>query len=377
MENQLDRSLEPVWNAMLEGRIPADRFLQGTPDNGLRGVLLMPKSETEPDQPALDAIGRALKEMAKRLSERQDRRARFREAVQEVKNAHPQRVIWDLDLILQAHEYNWPLWAFESLPRLYVLLETLPSGARRLMVWKYILYPIRECLDSATRVFLGGTLVETTVPTTLTEFLDEIVAVLEPLRASHQLPSDKSLRAAVAHELQQQAACNQLAGARDLAHRYELAIEQLYDELSVGRRIWIVEDDRDQAARVDEIVTSNFEGVKTTIIPSERAFRRLVDGGVDKPDLVLLRISPHSRPPNEGNVTIRSRAGIRYARELAENDVTRGVPVIPYAVSDNQVLEGPEIRDFEALGMPPVCLTPQSDNTSLIERIKEVTQRAA
>src|SRR5205085_8111745 len=65
ISNQIDKRLLPVWQAMIEGR--EDDFLIGSMRYGLDGITLMPGSEDDPGEAALDEIGGALKAVSLRL----------------------------------------------------------------------------------------------------------------------------------------------------------------------------------------------------------------------------------------------------------------------------------------------------------------------
>jgi hypothetical protein len=74
--NQLDSRLQPVWETMLEGE--EHDFLPGDEYDGFEGIRLMPGSADKRGEPALDAIGKALKAMARHLEKAHDRRPQFR-----------------------------------------------------------------------------------------------------------------------------------------------------------------------------------------------------------------------------------------------------------------------------------------------------------
>ncbi len=238
IENQFDRKLEPLWSEMLERTVPATRFLKGGPYDGFQGVLLLPKSEAEPGEPALDAIGGALKALAISFEGRRNKRQRFRDAVQRVTETHRHWPTWSRDLILQAYDSKWPEWALESVPTsLYIPLATAIDGARRVLAWKYLLYPIPHTWEYEVEAqFRNGVVREVIVAGKVARFLEEVAFVIEPVRRQHPDPSDRSLRDEIAHEMDHQALAKRLIGQGELADAYEQAAERIFREIDVPRR---------------------------------------------------------------------------------------------------------------------------------------------
>ena len=236
IENQFDRKLEPLWSEMVEGEVSESRFLWGSPNDGLQGILLMPSDEAEVSTPVLNAIGSALNALALKCERAPNRRQRFRALIQHVKATHVQRPSWDLDLIMLAYEYKWPLWAVESLPRLYIPLQTLEDGKRGFVAWKYLTYPIPEewgCDVGAQ--FRNGIVREIFIPPHAIPFLDEVAGVLESVRTQYSDSSERGLVGEVLHEMQVQAVKKHLENQEQLAVAYEQGAKRIYDQINVGQ----------------------------------------------------------------------------------------------------------------------------------------------
>lgn len=111
--NQVDRRLECVWKDMVEGK--SGGFLPGDVEDGFEGLLFMPRSTEERGEPALDAIGWALKVLGDKFEHEVGREADFQRYVERISIVHP-GYAWDVCLLTQAQRYEWPVWTVEQLP---------------------------------------------------------------------------------------------------------------------------------------------------------------------------------------------------------------------------------------------------------------------
>ncbi|MCI0488513.1 MAG: hypothetical protein L0229_18145 [Blastocatellia bacterium] len=112
--NQVDDRLYPVWKTMLEtGR---HDFLPGDENDGLEGVRFMPPSSEKRGEPAIEAIGMALKAMAIHLDQDEEHRTEFRSLINKIVETYPGRPTWDIDLLYQAGKNQWLDWAMQSIP---------------------------------------------------------------------------------------------------------------------------------------------------------------------------------------------------------------------------------------------------------------------
>lgn len=97
--------------------------------------------------PKLDEIGESLKQSATRLENFTLRRSEFRSYILKVLDGYPGHPTWNSDFVRLADKHQWPIWATECLPSLFVPLETLSDGNQRALVWHYIL----ECVPDARK----------------------------------------------------------------------------------------------------------------------------------------------------------------------------------------------------------------------------------
>jgi len=115
--NQRDSRLQSIWEQFLQKR--NHQFLPGDEWDGFEGIRLMPESEDRRGEPALDALGRALKAMAEYLESDQARVNKSHYLVVKIMDTYPGRPTWDTDLLLQALKQEWPSWTVESIPGQY------------------------------------------------------------------------------------------------------------------------------------------------------------------------------------------------------------------------------------------------------------------
>jgi hypothetical protein len=142
--NQSDNRLLPDWRAALENR--KHDFLPGTEYEAFEGIRFMPPSSDERGEPALDAIGYALKVMATHLAEDEERKTEFRLLISKVFETYPGRPTWDIDLLHQASKNQWPDWAMQELPN----MRHIPSKFTG-----QICHALRRCSHSSARAVAG------------------------------------------------------------------------------------------------------------------------------------------------------------------------------------------------------------------------------
>jgi hypothetical protein len=117
ISNQKDSRLLPVWeDALLDGE---QRFLAIDEYEFIDATRLMPPSAAKRGEPAVDAIGKALKIVAKRNEHQEMREEIFASAAKKVIDTYPGRPMWGRDLLLQAVQQEWPKWAIETIPGPY------------------------------------------------------------------------------------------------------------------------------------------------------------------------------------------------------------------------------------------------------------------
>lgn len=198
--NQIDKRLLPVWQAMVEGR--ADEFLVGSIRHGLDGITLMPGSDSEPEEPALDEIGGALKAVARNLSHERDRRIEFKAFLKDVTDTYPGRRTWALDLVLLADKRHWPAWAVECLPSLCIRLERSTDERMCYFAWHYILACVPKSYKyEVVSSLCGNHVLETYVSEETSFFIELIAPVIERARLENPFVSYSSVHGVVANAM--------------------------------------------------------------------------------------------------------------------------------------------------------------------------------
>ncbi|MFM9959866.1 MAG: hypothetical protein ACKV2Q_01420 [Planctomycetaceae bacterium] len=187
-ENQLDSRLQPIWEAMLAG--DEAPFLPGNHYDGFAGLVYMPESAATRGQPAIGAIGSALKVMAQHLEHEHDRRPDFRELIARVVATYPGRPSWNLDLLRQADQQHWPGWAVDCLPSLCIWLEDAPNGHARAYLWHYICACIPETYKYEIESELcGGQILQVMMTSDTASIAGRVVPRFENLRLCNPYPS--------------------------------------------------------------------------------------------------------------------------------------------------------------------------------------------
>jgi hypothetical protein len=132
---------------------------------------------SEGAESSLVQIGGTLKDLSDHLSDEFDRRFIFRSYLEQILEAYPQRPTWDRDLIMLAHDYQWPAWAIESLPKFYVV-EKGATERDRALVWASIL----DCVpENYTRLgeLCNGEFVEIEMSAEVRRFIEMVVHTFE------------------------------------------------------------------------------------------------------------------------------------------------------------------------------------------------------
>lgn len=128
ISNQIDNRLQPEWETMLEQR--KHDFLPGDEYDGFNGIVMNPASAKTRGEPDLDAIGRALKFMAKYLDRDSGRCEEFQALIKQIAEIYPGRPILEIEILLQAVHNDWPRWAMQAIPGDYVsqILDPLKTS---------------------------------------------------------------------------------------------------------------------------------------------------------------------------------------------------------------------------------------------------------
>jgi hypothetical protein len=195
IENQLDARLQDVWFSMLEGR--PHEFLGGNEYAGFEGVLPMPASRETRGQPALDALGQALRLMAERLKVEHDRRPRFRRLVERALATYPGRARWPQEMIAEANKHNWPEWALDCIELFVALPGTDEKGRRTFLLWRPAFEVISvavQCL--VVRTFCRDNVLEVKLPAEQEPFARQVALPLEDARRNVPYPSERAVAGA-------------------------------------------------------------------------------------------------------------------------------------------------------------------------------------
>ena len=111
------------------------------------GVAAEAQAAEAADAQELDVeeLVRTLKDIAGRLQNELSSRDEFRSSILEVLDAYPGYEMLSAELVRQADAQQWPTWAVECLPKLYIPLETMENGDVRILVWRYII----DCIPAS------------------------------------------------------------------------------------------------------------------------------------------------------------------------------------------------------------------------------------
>jgi hypothetical protein len=175
----------------------------------------------ETQENALKVIGTALKVLSARLNTAPDRRRLFRDAIAAIFTMFPKHTTWDQDLIIQADSQQWPGWAIECLPNLYIPLS---EGGRSALAWHYLIacipehYPC-EILDELCK----GVVYEVHMAEQTARLVKRLAPYFEESRNGNPYPSNQAMRNVAIETMQ-----GQLQSAQgDQAKALKLALERL------------------------------------------------------------------------------------------------------------------------------------------------------
>jgi hypothetical protein len=233
IKNQIDESLLPMWEVMSNGKKHA--FLPGDEFDGFDGARFIPGGLTAPNAPALNVIGKALKGIARRLEKEPTRRTKFRTLVNRVIETYPGRPTWDRDLITQAHQHQWPGWAVECLPHLYVQLAALPNRGERAWLWHYIAACIPKTYEHrVVKKLCNNHVVEIELGKEAARFVEQIAPIFEEKRVSNPFASERAAVGAAASAMEQAELNAQARGDRMEASTFKVVRAQLLKQKGVA-----------------------------------------------------------------------------------------------------------------------------------------------
>jgi CheY-like chemotaxis protein len=140
--------------------------------------------------------------------------------------------------------------------------------------------------------------------------------------------------------------------------------------------ILVVEDDHLQAEWITSNLEKAFPGATINRIDTESEFHRQLNYiARNPPDIIIIDVmlrwanpGPDIPPaPEEVRTHGFYRAGFRCKSLLAQNDLTKGIPLILYTVLEYLDLQS----DLQDLPARVVYLAKDSDPTHLVQKIRE------
>jgi len=159
-----------------------------------RSILNLPaedKTTTPTLSPEIDQIGKMLKELSTYLAVETDRRFEFRSYIERVRRKFPEQSQFRLQLVQTANVHDWPSWAVESLPSLYLPTRNFPDGGVTALVWSRIF----KCLPKETKIWselCNGQFLEVKLSKELADRAEKIARTIEDNLARNPYPSDSA-----------------------------------------------------------------------------------------------------------------------------------------------------------------------------------------
>lgn len=232
-------------SVVINNRRECREQLQRTAETARLPVYLWGETELSPSDDSrplqapvneIDEIGRFLSEKTSDLSEQENRRAKFLACIEETINLLAHGHDWGRQLALQADIHNWPPWAVECLPRLYISMSDSSEAGRRAWVWQRLL----DWLPASLPVTIGkawgsGQLIEIVAPPEASALLNAFAEKVEANRRELPLSSEYSFKVVV-HESMREIGQSLIEPAyRAYLPAFNEKLDQLYQEL-VGSR---------------------------------------------------------------------------------------------------------------------------------------------
>jgi hypothetical protein len=169
-------------------------------------VSLESEPGAEQSKPDFEQIGRMLKEMAEYLRNEYDRRFEFRSHIEKVIRKFAAQPQWGEHLVRLADTYQWPSWAVESLPSIYIIRSTTAEEFITAYVWRQIVDNLPENGYEAVRELCQGLFLEIRMPPKTAERAEAIAQIIEEHLRKNPYSSDDAFAGTVEHALFQVAA---------------------------------------------------------------------------------------------------------------------------------------------------------------------------
>jgi hypothetical protein len=141
-------------------------------------VSVMPGSTLTAED--IDDIGKRLGALAKQLTHRFDRRMRFREAIERLMRRHNTHPGWNEDLIRAADSFDWPPWAVQTLPKLYLRVDKQADTVTAL-VWRTLFDWVDQYEQYLPQrpAICSGEILRVIIPKSIDALLSECNAAIE------------------------------------------------------------------------------------------------------------------------------------------------------------------------------------------------------
>jgi hypothetical protein len=152
----------------------------------------------------LESIGEIMKATARHLENVYDRRRKFQSRIKKVLATHLNYPKLNETLVRQADRANWPSWAVECLPTLYVPTETLTLGRISALVWHQILECVPEHLTyEVVAKLCNGQIYEVRTDEETASFLNSIAQIFENHLRHNPFESERSFTGAITSAIQE------------------------------------------------------------------------------------------------------------------------------------------------------------------------------
>ncbi len=134
------------------------------------------------NKPILDEIGLALKALATQIEKDPEkvptRRGEFRSQITKIIDSYPSHSTWNEDLARQACKHEWPSWAVESLPSLYIPLAQSDGERSMALVWEYIVACIPKKREYSIKdERCGKQLLEISMPAATNKIVEDVAGI--------------------------------------------------------------------------------------------------------------------------------------------------------------------------------------------------------
>jgi hypothetical protein len=144
------------------------------------------------------AVGEMLTAMIYNYETHANKRVKFRKLLEQGSATNEGSESWNVNLIRLADQNDWPAWAVQCLPSLFIPLGHSGQGKETLLAWRYILELCPDPFEPRVlREYCGGQIVEAEIGADTCKFLRWIAPELELRRLNNPFSSETSMLGAV------------------------------------------------------------------------------------------------------------------------------------------------------------------------------------